>query len=296
MTRGGSIFGHVSAVGHPVANACVFVYDPVIFAVYGVGHTNHLGNYVVPDLNTGSDQVEFAPCNPGGANLAAQLRPGLVHVTAGKATTGINAALVRGGSVSGTVSGGTPPTAQGGICVEIVPTAPGQVGSAGVTGTGGKYAAGNLAPGKYQVLFGEPGCLYGPYSLAPQWYQDQPTEAAATKVTVTAGQTTPTVDATLANDGQISGTVTGPAHAALTGICVAAVQPGSAPVIAVTRGGSYSIIDLTPGRYRVEFTSGCGASGYATQWWKDAGSAAKATVITVPANTVTTGIDAVLKH
>jgi len=288
MTRGGSISGHVSAVGHPVANACVFVYDPV--------HTNHLGNYVVPDLNTGSDQVEFAPCNAGGPNLAAQIRPGLVHVTAGKAVTGVNAALVRGGSVSGAVSGGTPATAQGGICVDIVPTVPGQAGSAGVTGTGGRYLASNLAPGKYQVFFGDPVCPYGPYSLAPQWYQDQQTRATATKVTVTAGQTTPAVDATLANDGQVSGTVTGPAHAALTGICVAAVQPGAATVIAVTRGGSYSIIDLTPGRYRVEFTSGCGASGYANQWWKDAGSAAKATVITVPASTVTTGIDAVLKH
>jgi hypothetical protein len=67
-------------------------------------------------------------------------------------------------------------------------------------------------------------------------------------------------------------------------------------VIAVTRGGGYSVIDLTPGRYRVEFSSGCGASGYATQWWKNASSQAKATTITVPASTVRTGIDAVLRH
>jgi hypothetical protein len=64
----------------------------------------------------------------------------------------------------------------------------------------------------------------------------------------------------------------------------------------VTRGGGYSVIDLTPGRYRVEFSSGCGASGYATQWWKNASSQGRATIITVPANTVRTGIDAVLRH
>jgi hypothetical protein len=92
--------------------------------------------------------------------------------------------------------------------------------------------------------------------------------------------------------------VTGPAHAKLTGACVAAVPLGarSVPVIAVTRSGRYSVIDLTPGRYRVEFSSGCGASGYVTQWWKNAGSKSTATIITVPASTVKTGIDAVLRH
>lgn len=115
---------------------------------------------------------------------------------------------------------------------------------------------------------------------------------------MTAASTATGVDATLASDGQISGTVTGPAHAQLTGVCVTAagLSAGSTPVIAVTRGGGYSIIDLTPGRYRVEFSSGCGASGYATQWWKNASSKSRATIITVPANTVKTGINAVLKH
>ena len=31
---------------------------------------------------------------------------------------------------------------------------------------------------------------------------------------------------------------------------------------------------VAPGRYRVEFASGCGATGYATQWWQDANSVA----------------------
>jgi hypothetical protein len=242
--------------------------------------------------------MEFYPCNPGGRNLAAQIRPGRVQVTAGQSVPGIDAALGVGGSLSGTVSGGTPATRQAGICVDIVPTAPGEAGSSGVTGIGGTYVAGNLGAGSYQVFFGDPDCPYGPYSLAPQWYKNQPSQATATLVQVATGKTATGIDATLASDGQIAGMVTGPALAKLAGICVAAEQAGagSVPVIAVTRSGRYSIIDLTPGRYRVRFSSGCGASGYATQWWKKASSKGKATIITVPANTVQRGIDAVLKH
>jgi len=71
---------------------------------------------------------------------------------------------------------------------------------------------------------------------------------------------------------------------------------GSNSVTAVSSGGKYSIIDLAPGRYRVAFTSGCGATGYVSQWWKGAASRAKATLITVPVNKVTTGINAALKR
>jgi hypothetical protein len=87
----------------------------------------------------------------------------------------------------------------------------------------------------------------------------------------------------------------GPSHRPLTGICVAAQQVGSSapPVIAVTSGGGYSVIDVSPGRYRVEFESGCGATGYATQWWKGVSVEKKATIIKVSASTVT-GIDAAL--
>jgi hypothetical protein len=58
--------------------------------------------------------------------------------------------------------------------------------------------------------------------------------------------------------------------------------------------GRYSLIGLTPGRYTVMFASGCGATGYATQWWHHATSAVTATVITVKADAVSTGIDATM--
>ncbi len=67
------------------------------------------------------------------------------------------------------------------------------------------------------------------------------------------------------------------------------------PVIAVTAGdGSYSLINLPPGQYHVEFSIGCGDSGFATQWWQQATSEQTATIINVAANGAVTGIDASL--
>ena len=67
------------------------------------------------------------------------------------------------------------------------------------------------------------------------------------------------------------------------------------PVIGVTASdGSYSLIDLLPGQYRVKFSIGCGDSGFTTLWWKQATSEQSASIVTVTANGVVTGIDASL--
>jgi Carboxypeptidase regulatory-like domain len=298
LTKGGSITGHVSAGGHPVRNVCVIASNPQQNFLFGEGLTNRSGSYRIASLNTGSYTLEFLPCNGGRANLAAQVRARPVHVTAGRAVAGINAALVAGGSISGSVRGGSPVTAQPGICVDAV-SVHGNVSSESITLAGGAYTIGNLPPGTYRVFIGDAACPFGPYDVASQWYNGQPTEAKATPVPVTGGVTTPGISATLPADGGIFGTVTGPgpAHQPLTGICVVARQVGSSapPVFAVTSGGSYSVIDASPGRYRVEFESGCGATGYATQWWKGVSVEKKATIINVGASTVT-GIDAALRR
>ena len=83
----------------------------------------------------------------------------------------------------------------------------------------------------------------------------------------------------------------------LIGICVTAVPAGGrAPsVIAITRPGGYQASDLAPGRYKVEFSSGCGLPGYATQWYKGQSSEGAATAVTVSPGAITPGISATLK-
>lgn len=68
------------------------------------------------------------------------------------------------------------------------------------------------------------------------------------------------------------------------------------PVVTVSgAGGTYSLIGLAPSNYRVKFSSGCGASGYLTQWWNGKASAAAANTVKVATATTTTGINASLR-
>jgi hypothetical protein len=201
---------------------------------------------------------------------------------------------VPGASISGTVLGGQgSAVGQPTVCIDVVAAAGGAFVAFGETGHGGRYAVSNLAAGSYRVFFGDPACSGGVQGLVPQWYDGKHTRIAATSVVVTQGQSRTGVDATLAADG----TVTGPAPAStpLAGVCVIA-RPlhGTKPIYAVSHGG-YSLTDVPPGRYVVEFVAGCGASGLAPQWWDDALSRAGATVIAVAAGHVTTGIDASMR-
>jgi hypothetical protein len=118
-------------------------------------------------------------------------------------------------------------------------------------------------------------------------------------VTVQAGHDTGGIDATLGADGGISGRVTvAGTGAPVTGACVRVVPlaAGQAASFTASGAGRYAVTGLAAGRYKVEFSSGCGVAGLATQWWHDKASAAAATVITIKTGAVTTGISAALRH
>jgi hypothetical protein len=294
LTVGGSISGRVTgADGKTLDNICVLAYDPYN-GLFASGATGKAGTYLILGVSTGSYTVEFSPCF--NQNLVTALTQ--TKVVAPRATTGVNATLLRGGSVSGVITtAGATQVPVANECAEVVSANPNNAGGLGVSAPGGEYLATGIAPGTYTVYFGDPACGLGPPNLVPDWYDNQPSQASAATITVTAGQTTTGIDAALPTTGEITGTVShGPADAPVSGACVTAypTAAGSVPIVAVSRDGSYSLIDLQPGGYRVEFTSGCGATGYRAQWWRHAGSASKATVITVPATQVVSGIDATL--
>jgi hypothetical protein len=296
LTAGGSITGLVtSAATHAaLTGICAAAQNVAQQDDFGFGVSGRQGRYVISGLNSGRYEIEFFPC--GGGSLAGQVRPALVTVAAPRQTRGIGAAMGAGGSIEGHVTSGSPAAPGQALCVDAF-GAGGGFASAAVTDAAGLYRIPNLPAGRYLVYVGDPACPFGPYNVVPQWYAGQASRAGATAVTVTGGRVTSGVDANLALDGSVTGSVTGPGGAPLTGVCVSAISParGAAPVIAVTAGGGYTLGDLTPGRYRVEFSSGCGAVGYATQWWKNAGSAAAATIITVTADATVTGISAALR-
>jgi hypothetical protein len=295
LVRGGSIAGTVTSSGRPVGNACVFAQNVNQFLDFGTANTGKTGKYIVPGLNPGEYELSFFPCGQGAATLAEGLLTRLVKVTGTARTSGVNFSLSVGGRITGTVEGGSPVVAQPGVCVEAFQTNGFGTGFA-LTDQGGSFTMRNLPAGKYLVFIGDPGCALQPDNLAPQWYLNASTPATATLVTVTQGATTKLASVTLSTNGGISGTVTGSGNAAIAGICVTATSPSAvAPVLAVTRAaGTYSVLGLTPGTYTVEFSSGCGASGYRTQWWDGKGAQRNATPISVTADTTTAGISATM--
>jgi Carboxypeptidase regulatory-like domain len=297
LPRAGRISGRVTdrATGKPLRDFCV---EATSGDFFGFGSTRRNGDYVIHGLNSRTYHLAFTNCDVSAATEASVRRTATVHVTAPRTTAGINAALPAGGSISGSVLAGSPAAGQGNVCVEADPVSADGLESLMTTSQDGHYALTNLRPGKYRVLFAtRTDCDESPNGLVPQWYRAARSRATATIVTVTGGQDTAGIDATLAADGGISGTVTAAATTApLTGTCVRAIPQaaGQSASFTASANGGYSFDGLIPGQYTVQFSSGCGAVGYAAQWWEDAASAATATVLSVQANTVSTGIDAAL--
>jgi hypothetical protein len=303
LPRGGSITGRVTiaASGRPAQDVCVSAASAGSGAAAdlpgGFAGTGPSGTYRITGLNTGRYVISLytsGPCHKGSENLAGRTLSGSARVTAGKVTSNVNASLHQGGSISGRVTGpGGKDVA--GACVELFQL-PGGLMDEAETGAYGAYTLSGLAAGRYKVELGDPNCSDGGAGLAGQWYDGAGGSGSATIVTVRAGKTTAAIDASLPADGGISGSVTGPGDAALTGICVSAVPAaaGQSPVYTVSADGSYQLPDLLPGKYRVEFQSGCGQAGLATQWWDAAASSQAATVIDVGSGDTVTGVSAAM--
>lgn len=285
MTIGGSISGFVRGPsGEPVRNECVQADDSGTHA-QAFAFTNKAGHYRMTGLGSGSYRMTFSPCNPGSRGLPnfGQVSPArLVRVSAPRPDNNVNVRLALGGWVSGTVSGQSGSLARlANACVLTVPLDPAGTSTFALTDAQGRYQIPNLAAGKYLIYAGDPACDFadpGVAVLAPRWFDDQPTQATANSVTITAGRVTSGIDVTLQPYGSISGTVSSAGHERVGGECVTAfpfrARPdpfaGSAvsPEIAITSPtGSYVLLGLAPGRYKIEFSSGCGRTRFATQWW-----------------------------
>jgi hypothetical protein len=185
---GGRISGRITnSSGKPVSYACAFAFNSDASS-FVTNPTAQDGRYPLTGLGSGSYTVELGPCDQT-VNLITVLRH--VKVVAPRATTGVNATLRLGGSATGTVTAASAGLPLANTCAFFMSGSPNNPGGFGITDANGKYLAAGIEPGKYTVNFDDRGCESAGSlpSLAPQWFDNQPTQATANPVTIAVGHT-----------------------------------------------------------------------------------------------------------
>jgi hypothetical protein len=272
--------------------------------------TSSSGEYEIEGLAEGEYTVIFTGrvCAPG----SSCTQPYLYHETTsvmltghGSNATGIDATLEAAASIAGTVrAAGGAPVSNTRVCAESQSLEAYQCAE---TNAAGEYLIEGLQAGQYTVEFtgelcpedrGEAECGY-PY--AAQFYNDASERGHAQPLTLTTGQNSTGIGATLTLGGQIDGTVTNAAigKAPVAGLEVCASdRSGSVDRCARTNSaGVYAIEGLPSGSYVVEFEGEvCGEHGcaddYLTQYYEGTGEEADAKPVEVLAPNAVTGIDA----
>ena len=232
--------------------------------------------------------------------MATQSSAETVTVTANKVTTGIDAAMLPGGVVKGTVTTAVKGQGLTNVCVEAVPVGSDTpVDFITALPSSGSYSMTGLAAGSYDIEFST--ALSGPTrdkgncgseAFAIQWWNHQPTRTSATAVKVTPGSTVTTIDAALfpaippppaTSTSHASGssttrtgtvkadTTTAKVTAQATGIgAVTVAKYGSNPTTGSLSNGSDEYFDVKVSGSR-SFTSlavtDCGLNGGDTLYW-----------------------------
>jgi hypothetical protein len=161
------------------------------------------------------------------------------------------------------------------------------------TDSAGAYTVSELVPESYAVYFS-----VGPSSslnFLPRLYDEKSPTAEPTPVAVTAGATTPNIDAKLVPGGRISGRITSAATGAPLEHAVAfAFTSGSESEIGgiarANSNGEYAIGGLSSGTYAVLFI----ARGYAVQYYEHKLTRTEATPVTVTIPETTPNVDAAM--
>ena len=162
----------------------------------------------------------------------------------------------------------------------------------GETSEDGSYRVGGLATADYRVAFAEHHAVY-----VPEYWDGARRLFDADDIHVTAGSTVTGTNAVLDQGASITGTVTGPAGAPLSGVDVSAyafdddAQEWDAVRSASTStNGAYELDRLPPGTYRLRFDDRSG--DHVAEYWDDAPTVESATDITVGSGARVTGKNA----
>lgn len=286
LQSGGQISGTVSsgATGAALSGLWVFVIDSSGDSV-GSAQTDSNGTYTVSNLPTGTYTVEFYGTGSyvsqyyNDESSYANADP--VSVTAGQVTTGINAAMLSNGAISGTVTDASTGTPIAGASAYVYDSSGSYPIASATTNASGTYTITGLSAGSYTVKFFATGYASSTY---------------AGTVSVSLGTTTSGINAALSPDGAISGTVTDAGgQTGLASVSVTAYNASGSYVTSTTSSGdgSYTLNDLVPGTYEVKFTPASDGN-YLPQYYHGESTLASADPVTVTSGQTTTDIGAAL--
>ncbi len=296
LADGGSISGRVTDAGsNGIANVDVNVNDMNGNAVSWTS-TDSNGDYTVPRIPSGDHKVQFWAGSAGNYisewynDQGSFEDANAVTVTAGSTTTGIDAQLAEGGSVSGRVTDST-----GTVGIENVDVQIYDMTQYHLTGTStdsdGYYTISGLSSGDYKIEFrtnNTPGNYVG------EWYNDKNSFQSANTVSVTVGQTTTGIDALLADGGAVSGRVTdstGTVGITNVNVQICDLNQNWLNGISTDSSGYYTIYGLPAGNYKIQFTTEWAPGNYAGEWYNDKNTFENADAVSVTVGQTTTGID-----
>lgn len=291
LSAGASITGVVTdESGAGVRGVSVRATDSVTGAWVSTALTDGAGSYRIGGLRGGHYFVEFAPLADSGPvagewwdDAASRSDAAVVTTTAGAETAGIDAVLSAAGSISGVVTDSTGAPAANVMVAVYRSSADGTLEWANSTSVGpsGGYVVPGLRVGDYKVSFSTGGSLLG------EWFDDASDASSATVVPVTGGAAT-TADAVLTTGASIAGVVTDEAGQPVQDATVWArrvtengLGPGAGAATAAD--GSYSLVGLAPGDYKVRFDTAQASPTVAGEWWDDAKTEDAAVVLTLAA-------------
>ncbi|MDY7078280.1 MAG: carboxypeptidase regulatory-like domain-containing protein [Chloroflexota bacterium] len=282
LSPAGVISGVVTAEGSgtPLSDIDVDVYDAATGDWIGDDDSDSSGLYRIGGLAAGNYKLCFR--DHSGAYLTEYHadKPSLdsgdpVTVTAGMTTT-VNAALTRGGRITGRVTDANSASGIAGVSVRAERQDGDTPDGSATTNANGYYTTTALHTGVYQVRFSPP----RPYHS--EYYDNFRSGYGFTPVTVTTPLTRTNVDAALQAGCLISGTVTG--SGPLNNVSVRAYRGDDSYYVASASTGSdgtYQLGPLDPGQYRVRFVP---PDLHAEEWYSGSASYAGATPINLVAN------------
>lgn len=289
-TISGRVSDSVSGTGIPYA--IIEVFSATTGSSLSYTHTDYSGAYRIEGIPGGKVKLRFRAAEyveQWYNGMGDRVTAATVTVSA-PGTTGIDAALVRGGSITGTVTGKETGAGVGDVFVTAYSAATGSPTAISATDASGGYSISGLAPGSYKLHF-QPQHNSGYLS---QWYGNKEDLSSATPVTVAGPATTSGIDAALQMGGTLTGTVTDSATGAPTaGIRVELFQAGTGELLfdnAFTdASGAYRLIGLS-GSYKLRFSG----NGYLPRWYGGNTDQASAGTVTVTPTSSPTGINAAL--